>query len=65
MIELNESLSTPILSQVHDELLFESPEESLKEESKEILSIMEKNDTLKTALKVNLSFGKNWVSAHS
>ena len=65
MIELNESLSTPILSQVHDELLFESPEESLKEESKEILSIMEKNDTLKTALKVNLSFGKNWFSAHS
>ena len=65
MIELNESLSIPILSQVHDELLFEGPLESLQRETKEITSIMEKNDVLKTPLKVNLSFGKNWFSAHS
>ena len=65
MINLNQSLSIPILSQVHDELLFEGFEESLQRESKEIISIMEKNDVLKTPLKVNLSFGKNWFSAHS
>ena len=65
MIELNESLSIPILSQVHDELLFEGLEESLQRESKEIISIMEKNDVLKTPLKVNLAVGKNWFLAHS
>ncbi|MCZ0933381.1 MAG: DNA polymerase I [Oligoflexia bacterium] len=65
MIELNESLSIPILSQVHDELLFEGPEESLQRESKEIISIMEKNDVLKVPLKVNLAVGKNWFTAHS
>ncbi|MCY4321358.1 MAG: DNA polymerase I [Bdellovibrionaceae bacterium] len=65
MIELNSSLSIPILSQVHDELLFEGPEESLERQTKEIISIMEKNDVLKVPLKVNLATGKNWFIAHS
>ena len=65
MIEVNESLSIPLLSQVHDELLFEGPEETIQRESKEIISIMEKNDILKVPLKVNLAIGKNWFSAHS
>ena len=65
MIELNESLSIPILSQVHDELLFEGPEEFLQNASKEIISIMEKNDILKVPLKINLALGKNWFIAHS
>ncbi len=65
MINLNESLPIPILSQVHDELLFECPSEYSKRESKEILSIMEKNDILKVPLKVNLAVGENWFTAHS
>ena len=65
MIILNESLPIPILSQVHDELLFECPSESVERESKEILSIMEKDDLLKVPLKVNLAVGKNWFTAHS
>ena len=65
MIDLNESLPIPILSQVHDELLFECPFESVKRESQEILSLMEKEDVLKVPLKVNLSFGDNWFTAHS
>lgn len=65
MITLNESLPIPILSQVHDELLFECPDESVERESKEIFSIMEANDVLKVSLKVNLASGKNWFIAHS
>lgn len=64
MIALNESLPIPILSQVHDELLFECPKDDVKRESEEILSLMEKNDVLKVPLKVNLSFGPTWFSAH-
>ena len=60
MIELNESLSIPILSQVHDELLFESPKAKGQRDIKEIKSIMEKNSVLKTPLKVNISTGQNW-----
>ena len=65
MISLDESLPIPILSQVHDELLFECPIESSERESKEILFLMEENDVLKVPLKVNLSVGKNWFTAHS
>ncbi len=65
MIALNESLPIPLLSQVHDELLFECPVESVERESGEILSIMEKDDLLKAPLKVNLAVGKNWLTAHS
>ena len=65
MIDLDESLPIPILSQVHDELLFECPNEFVERESKEILSIMEKKDLLKIPLKVNLAVGGNWFTAHS
>ena len=60
MIELNESLSIPILSQVHDELLFEAPKSHKKRDIKEIKTLMEKNAVLKTPLKVNISTGPNW-----
>ena len=65
MIALDESLPIPILSQVHDELLFECPREFSERESKEILSIMEDNDILKVPLKVNLAVGESWFTAHS
>lgn len=65
MIALDESLPIPILSQVHDELLFECPKEYVERESREILSIMEENDVLKVPLKVNLAQGTNWFMAHS
>ena len=62
MIQLHESLLIPILSQLHDELLFECPEDLIPTELTEIQSIMEKNEVLKVPLKVNLSVGKNWFS---
>ena len=64
MIQLDKSLPIPILSQVHDELLFEGPMESAEREAEEIRSLMEENDVLKVPLKVNLSMGKNWFMAH-
>lgn len=65
MIALKESLPIPILSQVHDELLFECPKDSVKRESLEIASIMEKGELLNVPLTVNISSGKSWFVAHS
>ena len=65
MIHLSESLSIPILSQVHDELLFECPKESLEVEMPYIQSLMENAASLKVPLKVNIAFGKDWEEAHS
>ena len=65
MIQLNQSLPIPILSQVHDELIFESPKDLIQTELKEIRSTMTANEVLKIPLKVNLSVGKNWFSTES
>ena len=65
MIQIDESLPIPLLSQVHDELLFECPDEYIERESKEILSIMETDNILQIPLKVNLQAGENWFKAHS
>ena len=64
MIQLDKSLPIPLLSQVHDELLFECPSESVERESEEIRLVMETDDVLQVPLKVNLSVGKNWFIAH-
>lgn len=64
MIQLNKCLPIPILSQVHDELLFECPSESVERESEDIRSVMEENEILQVPLKVNLSSGENWFIAH-
>ena len=61
MIQLNESLPVPILSQVHDELLLECPDGILERESQNIISIMEENDILNVPLKIHLSVGRNWL----
>lgn len=65
MIELDKSLPIPILSQVHDELLFECPVKDLEEEKSQIQKIMEKNEDLKVPLKVNIASGKTWFVAHN
>ena len=65
MIDLEQTLSVPILSQVHDELLFECPKDQLEEEKSYIISLMENCVKLKVPLKVNLSYGAQWAEAHS
>lgn len=65
MIKINDEIKAQMILQVHDELLFEVAEGSVKELSEKIKSCMEKVVELKIPLKVNMSHGKNWDQAHS
>ena len=64
MVELRNSLYSSLLLQIHDELLFECPEELLEEETKQIIAIMENVVSWKVPLKVNTCTGTNWMQAH-
>ena len=64
MIELDRSLPLPLVSQVHDELLFECPREQWEQEKPHIISIMENCVRLKAPLKVNCVAGSHWAEAH-
>ncbi len=59
-----EGLQTKMLLQVHDELLFEVPEEE-KDTVKELIKKeMESAVKLCVPLKVDIGIGKNWTEAH-
>lgn len=64
MIELSEKVDSPMLLQVHDELIFEDFEDNLRKNVNDIVAIMEGVMTLKVPLKVNYSIGDNWDEAH-
>ncbi|MDA3864344.1 MAG: DNA polymerase I [Deltaproteobacteria bacterium] len=49
---------------IHDELVFEVPENKIEKFSKKIKEIMENAVELKVPLKVNYNFGKTWNEAH-
>ena len=53
-------LQSKLLLQVHDELIFETPQECAIEESKRIIDIMENIISLEVPLKCSVSSGKNW-----
>jgi DNA polymerase-1 len=53
-----------MILQVHDELLFEVPENELDIVQKPIKEAMETAFHLKVPLEVNLGIGKNWLEAH-
>ena len=65
MIAIYNEVSTPMLIQVHDELLFECPEEELEEQCKVIKEVMESVVKLRVPLKVHTAIGKNWEKAHA
>ena len=65
MIKLRDSLYSPLLLQIHDELLFECEDHLLEEEIKQIQHIMENIVDWKVPLKVNIHVGQNWHLAHS
>lgn len=70
MIEAEEALRksglrTVMLLQVHDELVFETPEEELGATRDLVRSIMEGVGELDVPLKVELGWGKNWAEAHA
>ena len=49
-----------MILQIHDELLFESPDEEAKKLSSKVKTIMEGIFTLSVPLIVDISIGKNW-----
>lgn len=57
------SFKTKMVLQVHDELIFEVPEDELDQVQSEILKRMEAID-IGVPLKVESGVGKNWLEAH-
>lgn len=57
-------LSTKMIMQVHDELVFEVPEEEIQKTLPMIQKEMETVMELTIPLKVSISSGKNWAEAH-
>ncbi len=57
-------LSTKMIMQVHDELVFEVPEEELQEALPLIQNEMETVMDLSVPLKVSIHSGKNWAEVH-
>ncbi|MFC1886028.1 DNA polymerase I [Thermodesulfobacteriota bacterium] len=69
MIRVDETLAkkglrSAMLLSVHDELLFEVPQDELDEATALVKSIMEGVWDLKAPLKVNVDWGENWAEAH-
>lgn len=62
MIEINEILKENefMLLQIHDELLFETPDTQTAHLSSKVKTIMESVMKLKVPLEVHISIGKNW-----
>jgi DNA polymerase I len=57
-------LRTRMLLQIHDELVFEAPEEEVELASALIRHHMQEVYPLRVPLKVNLGVGHNWAEAH-
>ncbi len=57
-------LKTTMILQVHDELIFETPEDEIEKASALIKEIMEKVVTLSVPLEVEIGTGHNWTQAH-
>jgi len=60
-----ESLNAKMLLQVHDELLFEVPEEELTPTIAVVKEEMEGVYQLRVPLRVDIGYGKNWDEAHA
>ncbi len=57
-------LSTKLLLQVHDELLFEAPDAEAKDAAKLVREVMQGAATLSVPLVAEAGVGKNWGEAH-
>ncbi|MCB0386858.1 MAG: hypothetical protein KDD43_15800, partial [Bdellovibrionales bacterium] len=58
-------IEAPMILQVHDELLFECPENEAAEQAGEIRQVMESVAQLDVPLRVNVAWGRTWEDAHS
>ncbi len=59
-----ERLRTMMLLQIHDELIFETPEEELQNVMDMVKKQMEDAVELLVPLKADIGFGKSWAEAH-
>ncbi len=57
------NLLSQMLLQVHDELIFEAPEEEIEILKKIVPEVMENAISLKVPLKVDYEYGKTWYDA--
>jgi DNA polymerase-1 len=57
-------LDTRMLLQVHDELIFEVPDEEAEEIPQKLKKLMESAYELSCPLKVDMGLAKNWLEAH-
>lgn len=65
MIEIANGSSLKMILQVHDELLFECPKDSVESAATEAKEIMENVAQFSVPLKVNVAWGENWDDAHA
>ena len=56
-------LKTKMLLQVHDELIFDVPNDELEEIKKLVPSVMDSAIKLDVPLKVESAYGKSWYTA--
>lgn len=65
MIELDKIKELDMLVQVHDELVFESSVDTIKNTTAQIVDVMENIVELSIPLKVNVVTGEDWEAAHA
>ncbi len=65
MIDVFAASSSPMVLQVHDELLFECPADDVEAEAQAIKKVMEGIAKWSVPLKVNVAWGKTWEDAHA
>ena len=58
------SLKSKMVLQIHDELLFDVPEEETRTLMKVVKDCMENVMELSVPLTVECNYGKNWLEAH-
>ena len=58
------SMKTKMILQIHDELIFEVPEDEVDEASKLIKSVMENIYAIDVNMSVSLNVGNNWQEIH-
>jgi DNA polymerase I len=59
-----ERLRTRLILQVHDELVFEAPEDEVRRILQDLPALMTSVATLRAPLKVDVGYGPNWEKAH-
>ena len=57
-------MKTKLILQVHDELVFEAPQDEIEQAKKIIIDNMENAYKLEVPLTVDIGIGENWLEAH-